>query len=271
VRRAWIVTAFLLLGGRWAAAETTLPPDLQEIRIDQNLDAQVPLDLAFTDSGAGAVKLGDFFGRKPVVLALVYYECPMLCTMVLNGLVSSLSVLPFDAGDQFDVVAVSIDPGEGPELAAAKKAEYLARYGREGGAAGWHFLTGREEEIRRLASAVGFRYRYVPERDEYAHASAIMVLTPQGRLARYFYGIEYPPRDLRFALVEASENRIGSLADQVLLFCYRYDPATGKYGAATYALVRTGGVLTVLGLGAFVLVMRRRERGRQRARPEGGV
>lgn len=241
-------------------ADNELPPQLQEIKIEQRLNQPIPMDLPFVDGDGREVRLGDYFADKPVILTLVYYECPMLCTMVLNGLVSSLSVVSLDAGKDFDIVTVSIDPGEGPILAAAKKREYLNRYDRPGAERGWHFLTGKEENIRLLAAAAGFRYRYVPERDEYAHASGIMVLTPKGRLARYFYGIEYPPRDLRLALVEASANRIGTLADQVLLFCFRYDPATGKYGAATYTLIRTGGVLTILALGTFFVVMRRRER-----------
>jgi len=250
-------------------ADNELPPQLQEIKIEQKLDQQIPLDLPFVDSDGHEVKLGDYFGKRPVILTLVYYECPMLCTMVLNGVVSSLSVVSLDAGKDFDIVSVSIDPGEGPVLAAEKKREYINRYGRPGAAAGWHFLTGKEEDIRKLADAVGFRYRYVPERDEYAHASGIMVLTPKGRLARYFYGIEYPPRDLRRGLVEASANKIGTVADQVLLFCYRYDPSTGKYGAATYALIRTGGVLTILAMGTFFIVMRRRERRNMARRGEG--
>ena len=260
----------LLFAWPWASvcAESALPQELQEIRIDQHLNARLPLDLEFTDSLGRRVRLGEYFGDKPVVLSLVYYECPMLCTMVLNGLVSAARVLDPSIGKDYAVISVSIDPGEGSDLAAAKKQEYLNRYGREGAADGWHFLTGEEESIRALAATVGFKYRYVTERDEYAHAAGIMIITPEGRVSRYYYGIEYSPRDLRLGLVESSRGRIGTLADQVLLFCYKYDPATGKYGAATVALVRAGGVVTIAGLIVFFLVMWRRERSAPQA---GGV
>jgi len=206
------------------------------------------------------VRLGDFFGEKPVVLSLVYYECPMLCTLSLNGLVSAMDVLTFDAGDEYEVVTLSFEPKETPELARAKKSGYLERYAREGAADGWHFLTGDEDQIRRVTEAVGFRYAWDAETQQYAHPSGILVITPQGRIARYLYGIEYAPKDLRLALVEASEEEIGSPIDQVLLFCYQYDPTTGRYGAAAINLLRAAGVLTVLALGGFWAVMFRRER-----------
>ena len=231
-----------------------------EIVIDQKLDQQVPLDLEFTDERGRRVALGDYFGERPVALALVYYECPMLCTQVLNGLLRSFRALSFDIGEDFEVITVSIDPGESPELAAAKKREYVGGYGREGGADGWHFLTGSQDEITRLAESVGFRYVYDPETDFYIHASGIMVLTPTGRLARYFYGIEYSVKDLRFGLIEAADNRIGSPVDQLLLTCYQYDPTTGKYGLVIMNSLRIGGFATVAALAAFVTVMIRRDR-----------
>jgi protein SCO1/2 len=203
--------------------------------------------------------IGDYFGKRPVVLALVYYECPMLCTQVLNGLVSALGVLNFEAGREFDVVAVSFNPKEGPGLASQKKANYVERYGRPGAAGGWHFLTGSPESISRLTDAVGFKYAYDPNIGQYAHGAAIELLTPKGTIAKYFYGIEYSPRDLRLGLIEASDERIGSVVDDVLLFCYHYDPSTGTYGASVLAIVRAGAIATVLALAAFLTVSLRRD------------
>jgi len=235
-------------------------PILREVGIDHKLDALVPPDLEFADETGRPVRIGDYVGRRPVVLALVYYECPMLCTQVLNGLVGSLEALAFNPGEEFEVVVVSFDPGETPALAADKRRMYLKRYSRPGTDAGWHFLTGREASVKALADAVGFRYAYDEAIDQYAHPAAITVLTSEGRVSSYLYGIEFAPRDLRLALVEATEGRIGTAIDQVLLFCYHYDPETGKYGLVVMNLVRTGGILTVLGLGAFILVTLRRER-----------
>lgn len=233
---------------------------LENVRFDQNLDARLPLDLPFVDETGRTVRLGDYFGERPVILALVYYECPMLCTQVLNGLVSALGVLDFDAGRDFDVVALSFDPGESAALASAKKDAYMARYGRPGTEGGWHFLTGAEADIRQVTDAVGFEYAYDPAIDQYAHAAGITLLTPDGRVSRYFFGIEYAPRDLRLGLVETAEGRIGSVVDQVLLFCYHYDPTTGKYGLLTMNLVRGAGVLFLLALGTFWVVSWRSER-----------
>jgi len=233
---------------------------LEQIDVMQRLGKSLPLDARFTDSTGESLELGDLFGDKPVVLALVYYECPMLCTLVLNGLTKSLRALSSDVGDEFDVVVLSFDPAETPELAAAKKATYLEAYRRPQTADGWHFLTGDEESIRRVTEATGFRYAYDPDRDEYGHAAAVMVTTPDGRLARYLFGVEYSSRDVRLALVEASEGEIGNLVDRLLLFCYHYDPARGKYSAVALNLVRAGGVLTVGVFVAFVILMRRRER-----------
>jgi protein SCO1/2 len=236
------------------------PGLLGKIGIDQRLNSRVPLDLAFVDENGRDVKLGDYLGKRPVLLALVYYECPMLCTQVLNGVTGALKVLSFDVGKEFDVVAVSINPREGPGLAAAKKQAYVDRYGRPETADGWHFLTGREENIRALANAVGFRYAYDEEIKQYAHGAGVELLTPKGVIARYFYGIEYSPRDIRLGIVEASEERIGSPIDSVLLFCYHYDPATGKYGAAVLAMVRIGAVATMIAFAVFLFVSLRRER-----------
>jgi protein SCO1/2 len=231
------------------------------VGIDQKLGSQVPLDLEFRDEAGSTVRLGQFFGgKKPVLLSLVYYRCPGLCTMTLNGMAAAFKPLKFTAGKEFDVVTVSIDPKETPQLASEKKAQYLKRYGREGAEAGWNFLTGDEAAVRALAQSVGFRYVYHPETDQYTHAAGIMLLTPAGKVARYFYGLEYSARDLRLAMVEASDERIGSLADAVSLLCYQYDPMTGRYGVAIMRAIRTAGVLTAVGLGAFIFLMVRRER-----------
>ena len=237
----------------------TAPPLLRGVGIDQRLDQPVPLDLQFSDEAGKPVELRNYFGKKPVVLALVYYHCPMLCTMVLNGLLESLKQLKFDVGDQFNVVTVSFDPSEKPELARAKKAVYVGLYGRRGAAEGWHFLTGDEASIRQLTQAVGFHFNAIPHSDQFAHSTAIMVLTPEGKLSRYFYGIQYPARDLRLALVEAAANRIGSPVDQLVLFCCQYDPATGKYGVIISRIIQLAGVVTVLVVGTMMLVLFRRE------------
>ena len=236
------------------------PGLLSKIRIDQRLNAQVPLDLPFTDETGRQVRLGDYFGKRPVILALVYYECPMLCTQVLNGLVTALGVMNFEPGREFDVVAVSFNPREGPGLASQKKAAYLERYKRPHTAGGWHFLTGADASIRQLADAVGFRYEYDEAIKQYAHGAGIEVLTPSGHISRYFYGIEYSPRDIRLGLIEASNERIGTPIDDFLLFCYHYDPATGKYGASVLRMVRLGGILTVLAFLSFLTISLRRER-----------
>ena len=240
-------------------------PMLEDVGIDQRLNEEVPLDLPFVDENGSDVKLGDYFGERPVVLALVYFECPMLCTQVLNGMAGSFQALSFTAGQQFDIVVVSFDPGETPAMARAKRDTYLKRYGRRSAGPGVHFLTGREESIDALAKAVGFRYAYDPAIDQYAHPAALTVLTPEGRVSRYLFGIDFAPRDLKLALVEATDSRIGTAIDQVLLFCYHYDPTTGKYGLAITNLIRTGGVATVLALGAFILLSLRRERRRANA------
>jgi len=242
------------------AVASTVPAPLREIGFDQNLDKQLPLDARFRDDHGREVRLGEYFGRKPVVLAFVYYECPMLCTQVLSAITSSLGVLSLDAGKDFELVLVSFDPREKPAQAAAKKAEYLHRYNRPGGDEGWHFLTGDEPEIRRATSAAGFRYVWDADTQQFAHPTGIIVVTPDGRPARYLFGIEYGPRDLRLALVEASEGRIGTVADSLLLYCYHYDPMTGRYGFIVMRVLRLLGVATVLLIVSFIVVMVRRER-----------
>jgi protein SCO1/2 len=247
-------------------AETTnvaagLPAALQEVKIEQKLDQQLPLDLVFRDESGRDVKLGDYFGQKPVVLAFVYYDCPMLCTQVLNGMVTSFRVLPFQIGKEFDVVTISFDPRETPALAESKKKvylNYLPERMRANASSGWHFLTGDQANIEKITEAAGFHYRYDDATKQFAHASAIMVTTPHGKLSRYFYGIEYPARDLRLGLIESSANKIGSPVDQLLLYCYHYDPATGKYGAAIMKIMRVAGVLTLLGILAMVLLLKGR-------------
>jgi protein SCO1 len=243
------------------SSPTGLPPALENVGIDQKLDSQLPLDLLFTDENGAQVRLGDYFGKKPVIVSLVYYDCPMLCNQVLNGMISAFRVMAFQPGEEFDVVTVSFDAREKAAHAAAKKKtyiDYLPAASRAKAATGWHFLTGDETNIKRLTEAIGFRYRYDSVTNQFAHASAIYVTTPQGKLARYFYGIEYAPKELRLGLVEASENKIGTAMDQLMLYCYHYDPATGKYGAAVINLIRLGGVLTLIGIAALFFVMRRR-------------
>lgn len=256
VRCVWAALVAAALGGSAYAGD---PPD---VGIDQRLGAQVPLDLLFHDETGRAVRLGDCLGGKPAVLVLAYYRCPMLCNQVLNGLLDALRAIPYDVGGEFNVVTVSFDPRERPVLAAAKKARYVSEYGRPGADAGWRFLTGEPGPIVALTEAVGFRYQYDAEHDQYAHASGIMLLTPEGKVARYFYGIDYAPKDLRLGLVEASAGRVGSPVDQVLLLCFHYDPATGKYTPAVMGLVRLGGGITVLSLASLIGLAWRRERRR---------
>jgi len=239
------------------------PPVLKDVGIDQLLNNQVPLDLEFRDESGRTVKLAEYFKDKPVVLSLVYYDCPRLCTQVLTGLLGAMKALPMSPGKEFVNLSVSFDPRETPQLAAAKKAEYLKRYDRPGAEAGWHFLTGDVGAIQALTKAVGFRYVWDPVTKQYAHAGGIMVLTPQGKISRYFYGIEYAPRDLRFGVIDASAGKVGSLADQVILYCYMYDPDRGTYGLVVMRLLRIFGSLTVVTLLALFLYLRRKEKQRE--------
>jgi protein SCO1/2 len=233
----------------------TRPPRLENVGIEQHLDAQVPPDLTFRDETGKTVRLGDYFGRKPLILNLVYYNCTMLCGEALAGLASAMRLVKFDVGNEFDVVTVSFDPRETPEMAAAKKKDYVGRYGRPNAAAGWHFLTGQPESINALTKAVGFQYQYDAKTNQYAHATAIMVLTPQGRISRYFYGVDFPPKDLRMGLVEASQGKIGNAVDAVLLYCYHYDPETGKYGAMVANILRLAAAATILFVGTFLFIL----------------
>jgi protein SCO1/2 len=235
------------------------PAVLKNIEIKQNLGTQLPLDLQFKDENGREVRLGEYFGSRPVVLSLVYYQCPMLCGEVLNGMSSAFNVLKFDLGKDYEVVTVSFDPREGPDLAKAKKARFVKLYNRPGADKSWHFLTGSPESINALAKAVGFQYQWDERTQQFAHAAAIMVATPHGKLAQYLYGVEYAPRDLRLALVEASQDKLGSLVDQVLLYCYHYDPRIGKYGAVISRVLQVAGLLTIVILGGGLLLLTKLE------------
>ncbi|HKY05844.1 MAG TPA: SCO family protein [Blastocatellia bacterium] len=234
------------------------PRALENVGIDQRLNEQVPLDIVLKDESGKAVQLKDYFRGKPVVLALVYYSCPMLCNQVLDGLASSLDVLKFDIGKEFDVVTVSFDARDTADMARSKKDSYVGRYKREGAEQGWHFFTGDQASIDRLTRAVGFNYAWDEETNQFAHASGVMILTPEGKLARYFYGIEYAPKEMRLGLIEAADNKIGTAVDQVLLYCFHYDPATGKYGPVVMNMVRLGGGLTLIAIAILFFVTLRK-------------
>ena len=250
---------------------TLRPPGLKNVGIQQNLNQPIPADLAFTDDQGRSVRLGDYFGKKPIIFNLVYFTCPMLCGEELNGLESALRVLKFDVGNQFDVITVSFDPKATPEAAAKKKAEIRHRYNRPGAAAGWHFLVGQQPQITALANAAGFQYAYDSNTQQFAHSTAIMVLTPQGKIAQYYYGIDYPPSDLRLALVAASSEKIGTPVDELLLYCYHYDPAKGKYSATIVRVLRLAGIATILCLGMLFLVLFRRGPDRPSRGPQGAI
>jgi len=258
-----LLAAMLLTTCAWAQMNngimsppaSTRPPRLENVAIEQRLDAQIPPDLTFRDDAGKAVKLGDYFGHKPTILNLVYYNCTMLCGEALAGLASAMRLVKFDVGNEFDVITVSFDPRETPEMAAAKKLDYVKRYSRANAAFGWHFLVGQPESINALTKAVGFNYQYDSKSNQYAHATAIMVLTPQGRISRYFYGVDFPPKDLRMGLVEASQGKIGNAVDAVLLYCYHYNPETGKYGAMVGNILRLAAAATILMLGTFLFIL----------------
>ena len=244
---------------------------LENVGIDQRLGEQLPLDVTFRDENGSSVRLGDYFGKKPVVLSLVYYSCPMLCNQVLNGLTSALDVIQFDIGKEFEVVTVSFDPRETPELAGDKKQTYIQWYKRQGAAQGWHFLTGEKESIDKLTEAAGFHYKFDKATNQFVHASGIMLATPEGKLARYFYGIEYAPKDLRLGLIEASDKRIGNPVDRLLLYCYHYDPSSGKYSAVVMNILRLAGVATLAGLIAMLWLLRRKRFPRQQTEIRGAI
>jgi len=234
------------------------PPGLKNVGIQQNLTQPLPLDLAFTDDLGRNVRLGDYFGKKPVILSLVYFNCPMLCGEVLSGLEHSLRMMSFDVGKEFEVITVSFDPKDTPEMAAKKKSEFLKRYKRAGAEQGWHFLVGKQDAIDALTKAVGFQYDYNSNTQQFAHAAAIMIATPDGKIAQYYYGVEYPPKDLRLGLVEAARGKIGNIVDAMLLYCYHYDPEQGKYSATILRVLRLAGLATMLSLGTLIFVMIRR-------------
>lgn len=236
-----------------------MPGPLKQVNFEQRLGETLPLDTPFVDQAGAPVVLGEYFGERPVILTFVYYDCPMLCTLILNGLARSLKVLSFDPGTDFDVVAISIDPGETPQQARKVAAATLARYGRPDTAHGWHFLTGSAAAVEKVTAAAGFYYEPIAETGEFAHASGIIILSPEGKLAQYYLGVEYPSRHVRLALIEAHSNKIGSLVDQLLLYCFRYDPTLGKYTAVTMRIVRLAGALFVVALIVFLIILKRNE------------
>jgi protein SCO1/2 len=239
---------------------SNVPSKIQHVTFSQRLGERLPLDAQFTDESGRHVALGDYFGgSKPVVLAFVYYQCPMLCPLVMNGISSALKVVPFTAGKEFDVVLISFDPRDTPEAANAKKRAHMQHWAVSETADGWHFLTGTEQEIQRVTAAAGFTYQWDEETQQYAHVSGVLVVTPDGRLSRYFYGVELSPKDLRLALVDSSQGRLGSVVEELLLYCFHYDPSSGKYGAAFMNIMRLGGVLTAGLIIAFIVLMRWRE------------
>jgi len=257
---AWPASAFAqgMNQGMMSPPASMRPPGLKNVGILQNLNTQIPADLVFRDETGQTVRLGDYFGRKPVILSLVYYQCTMLCGEVLNGLDTALRVLKFDVGKEFDVLTVSFDPKDTPAIATLKKSEYLKRYQRAGAENGWHFLTGQQPAIDALTKAAGFQYQYDPKSEQFAHATAIMILTPEGKIAQYYYGVEYAPKDLRLGLIQASSHKIGNVVDEVLLYCYHYDPNTGKYGATIFTILRLSGAATILVMGVFLGILIRR-------------
>lgn len=258
------------MGGRIMNPPANMrPPGLKNVGIEQRLNELIPLDLAFRDETGKSVRLGDYFGTQPMILNLVYYKCPMLCSEVLSGLTSALKSMRLDLGKDFEVLTVSFDPWETPQDATAARAEYLKRYGRAGAARGWHFLTGPQESIDSLTQAAGFQYQYDKEAGQFAHSTAIVVLTPQGKIAQYYYGVEFPPKDLRLALVQASESKIGTVVDQILLYCYHYDPTAGKYNLMIFRVLRLAGVATMLLLGGFMLILFRSDAAHQRLAARG--
>jgi protein SCO1/2 len=266
-RIAVLALAVILLTAATAGAhDDKRPAALRDVAFDQKLNQQVPLDLTFRDENGKTVLLANFFKQKPVILNFVYLKCQDLCPLLLDGVVRSLRALSFDIGNQFDVLTVSFDPRDDPSLAAAKKTDLVEKYSRAGAVTGWHFLTGEEPQIRSLTESVGFRYSYDPHTGEFAHATGIIIMTPQGKTSRYFYGIDFSPRDVRLGLIEAAADKIGSPIDQLLLFCYHYDPTTGKYNLLVARLLQVAGAATVLALGVFIMMMLRRDRN-----PHSGV
>ena len=268
VAAGWLLASGMAMAQGMAGPvykSATPPPQiLSNIGIDQNLKQQVPLDVPFKDENGRDVKLSDYFGSKPVILSLVYYECPMLCTETLNGMVTAFKLLKFDVGQEFNVVTISFDARETPALATEKKKNYLRQYGRPGAEQGWHFLTGPQSSIDAVTKSVGFHYAWDQSTQQFAHATALMLLTPDGKIAQYYYGVEFSPRDMRFGIIEASQGKTGTVVDQVLLYCFHYDPRSGKYGAIITRIVQLAGGVTVLLLGGFMFLMFRLEPKRAR-------
>lgn len=262
IKHIALAFALILAGALTAQQNSSAPPQLPgKVAIVQHMGAQLPMNEMFRDDTGRVVRLGDYFkSGRPVLLDFMYYRCPMLCSMVLEGTTSALTELKLDVGKDFDVITVSIDPRDMPNDARAKKEKYVKRYGRPSAYEGWHFLTSHESAIKHLADTVGFQYAYDPNSNQFAHGTVLIAVTPQGRVSKYFYGFEYKPRDLRLGLVEASAGTIGTAVDQVLLLCYHYSPSTGKYSAAAMDIMRAGGAATVLGLGGFIFIMVRNER-----------
>jgi protein SCO1/2 len=259
-------------GGIMSPPANQRPPGLEFVGIEQHLNAEVPADLEFRDELGNPVKLADYFGHgRPVILNLGYYQCPMLCSELLQGLVGSMKALTFNLGKDFDVLTVSFDPRETTEMAAAKKRDMIKRYGRVNSDQGWHFLTGKPDAINALTKSVGFQYQFDPKTEQYAHATAIVMLTPDRHISGYFYGVEFSPKDLRLGLVQASQNKIGNIGDQVLLYCYHYDPRTGKYGAVISNILKLAGLGTILILGTFMFVMFRSDRRSDGGATHGGL
>jgi protein SCO1 len=268
---ALCVVAMALMAVSAHSQQASPPTILREVSIAQRMNEQIPPEIVFRDENGRSVRLGDYFGKKPIVLSLVYCDCPALCTEVLNGELRTMKAISLDLGKDFDAVTVSFETKDTPALAKAKRDVYAGQYGRPGAAEGWHFLTGEQPSIDALTQAAGFHYAYDSASRQYAHAAAILVLTPSGRIARYFYGVQYPARDVRLGLVEASEGKIGTPTDHALLYCYQYDPMTGRYGLIVMNVVRAAGLFTVLVLGIFMLVMFRRERKHPHVSPTAGV
>jgi protein SCO1 len=261
-RHIALVLAILAAGALQAQQNSSTPPQLPgKVSITQHMGAQLPLDDMFRDDTGRVVRLGDYFkSGRPVLLNFMYYRCPMLCSMVLEGTTTALTELKLDVGKDFDVITVSIDPRDMPDDARLKKEKYVKRYGRASAYSGWHFLTSHEGAIKKLADTVGFQYAYDPKSNQFAHGTVLIAVTPQGRISKYFYGFEYRPRDLRLGLVEASAGKVGTPVDQLLLLCYHYEPSTGRYSAAALNIMRAGGAATILGLGSFIFIMVRQER-----------
>ena len=247
------------MGHQTGIVASNVPPQFKEVTFAQRLNQKLPLEATFRDETGRSVALGDYFGDKPVLLAFVYYQCPMLCSQTMNGISSALKVVPFTAGEDFEVVLISFDPRDTPEAANAKKRAHLQHWSVQDTADGWHFLTGDEATIRQVASAAGFTYKWDEPSGQFAHVSGILTATPDGRLSRYFYGVEYSPKELRMALVESGEGKVGSVVEELLLYCFQYDPTSGRYGVVVMNLVRLGGIVTLALVAGFVFVMRRRE------------